>query len=294
MTGLTAGDFTRTGTATGCTVGAPVGSGSSYTVAVTGCSDGTVILALKADSIIDGVGNTGPEAGVTAATVTIDRTLPTTSSLAASPRTGQALSGSAIPLQLAWSGSDNKGGTGVVRYELYRSTNGGAWTAVSTSLTSKSTIVTAASTGTVRYRVRAVDAANNAGAWTDGLTLSPRLTQQSSTAVKYSGTWTNASSSSYSGGSVKATSVAGRSATYAFTGRSIALVTTKASTRGKVKVYVNGVYQATVDLYRSSFQYRAVAWQKTWSSSGTRTIKLVAAGTSGRPRVDVDAFVVVK
>ena len=59
-------------------------------------------------------------------------------------------------------------------------------------------------------------------------------------------------------------------------------------------MYVNGVYQATVDLYRSSYQYRAVAWQKTWSTSGTRTIKLVVAGTSGRPRVDLDAFVVVK
>jgi hypothetical protein len=152
----------------------------------------------------------------------------------------------------------------------------------------------AASSGTIRYRVRAVDAAGNAGAWVNGITLNPRLTQQTSSSVKYSGTWASKSSSSFSGGSAKYAKAAGRSASLKFTGRSIALVTTKAPSRGKVKVYVNGAYVATVDLYGASTQYRALAWQKTWSSSGTRTIKLVVAGTSGRPRVDLDAFVIVK
>jgi hypothetical protein len=61
-----------------------------------------------------------------------------------------------------------------------------------------------------------------------------------------------------------------------------------------VKVYVNGVHKATVDLYRSSAKYRVVVWQATYSSVATRTIKLVVAGTPGRPRVDLDAFVVIK
>jgi hypothetical protein len=72
------------------------------------------------------------------------------------------------------------------------------------------------------------------------------------------------------------------------------LVTTRAPSRGKVKVYTNGVCQGTVDTYRSSTQYRALAWQNTWSTSAKRTIKLVVPGTSGRPRVDLDAFAVVK
>ena len=41
-------------------------------------------------------------------------------------------------------------------------------------------------------------------------------------------------------------------------------------------------------------KYRALAWQKTWSTSGTQTVKLVVVGTSGRPRVDLDAFAVLK
>ena len=76
VTGLAASDFSVTGTATDCVVGAPSGSGSSYTVALTSCSDGTVILALQQASVVDAAGNTGPAAIVAATTVTIDRTAP--------------------------------------------------------------------------------------------------------------------------------------------------------------------------------------------------------------------------
>ena len=46
--GLAASDFSVGGTATGCSVGAPIGSGASYDVTVSGCSEGTVILSLAA------------------------------------------------------------------------------------------------------------------------------------------------------------------------------------------------------------------------------------------------------
>ena len=76
VTGLAASDFTRTGTATGCVVGTPAGAGAAYTVAVTSCSAGTVILALKANSVADHAGNSGPTSPASAAAVTIDRTAP--------------------------------------------------------------------------------------------------------------------------------------------------------------------------------------------------------------------------
>ena len=61
-----------------------------------------------------------------------------------------------------------------------------------------------------------------------------------------------------------------------------------------MKVPANGGYVTTLNLYRSSMQYRSVVWQKSWATNWTRTIKLVVVGTAGHPRVDVDAFVVVK
>jgi hypothetical protein len=93
---------------------------------------------------------------------------------------------------------------------------------------------------------------------------------------------------------VRSTSTAGRWASYTFTGRSIALVTTRGVTRGKVRIYVDGVLQATVDTYRSATQYRSIVWRKAYPSTVTKTIRVVVLGTGGRPRVDLDAFVVLR
>jgi hypothetical protein len=222
-------------------------------------------------------------------------TAPTTTAPTGTLRTTAALTGTGIPFRLAWAGSDNPGGSGIGHYELDRSTDAGVtWTSLSASLVTASYNVTVPSAGTISFRVRAIDVAGNIGAWATGPVLSPRLIQQSVTAVRYAGTWTSTSASLYSGSSEKYAKVAKASATYRFTGRSIALVTTTARTRGKLKVYVNGALVATVDLRSTTTKYRVLVWQKTWSTSGTRTVKLVNAGTAGRPRVDLDAFATVK
>jgi len=57
-----------------------------------------------------------------------------------------------------------------------------------------------------------------------------------------------------------------------------------------VAVYVDGTYQATINLGAASATYRFVAFSKTWSSTGTHTIKVVAVGA----RVDVDAFGIIR
>ncbi|MEI7742165.1 MAG: S8 family serine peptidase, partial [Chloroflexota bacterium] len=75
VTGLTAADLSVTGA--GCVVGTPTGSGASWTVPVTGCAEGSVVLTLAASSVADSpVGNVGPASPVTATTVTVDRTAP--------------------------------------------------------------------------------------------------------------------------------------------------------------------------------------------------------------------------
>jgi hypothetical protein len=77
-----------------------------------------------------------------------------------------------------------------------------------------------------------------------------------------------------------------------FTGRSIEWVSRKGPARGKAQIYINGVLKATVDLYASSYQNQRVVWAANYSTSTTRTISIRVLGTSGRPRVDLDAFVV--
>jgi hypothetical protein len=70
----------------------------------------------------------------------------------------------------------------------------------------------------------------------------------------------------------------------------VAVVAPRSSSRGSIKVYVDGSYVSTVSTYRSSGQSRIVVFSKAWSASGAHTIKLVVVGTSGHPRFDIDAF----
>jgi hypothetical protein len=85
ITGLTADDFTISGTAAGCYVSTLVGSGASYAATVAGCSDGTIALTLKADSVSGNV--LGPVRPVSTSTITLDRTLPELNTLTKQPST---------------------------------------------------------------------------------------------------------------------------------------------------------------------------------------------------------------
>ena len=85
ITGITADDFTISGSATGCYVSTLVGSGASYAATVAGCSDGTIALTLKADSVSGNV--LGPVRPVSTTTITLDRTLPEINTLTKQPST---------------------------------------------------------------------------------------------------------------------------------------------------------------------------------------------------------------
>jgi hypothetical protein len=77
---LATGDFQLGGTST-CNTPGLSGSGTTYTVTLTNCTEGTVILQLKANSVTGT--STGPPAVSSANTVVIDRTAPTISSVSA-------------------------------------------------------------------------------------------------------------------------------------------------------------------------------------------------------------------
>jgi hypothetical protein len=193
-------------------------------------------------------------------------------------------------VRLAWSGSDT--GSGIARYELAQSTDGGAWTSVSSTLTSATLDRLLAPNHTYRFRLVAVDGAGNASAPVYGPTF--RLTHygETNTRVRYTGSWSLATGAPYWGAKAKASSRAGATASLTFTGRSVEWIARKGPARGKAQIYINGVLKATVDLYAPAYQNQRVVWTGSWSSSASRTITIKVLGTSGRPRVDLDAFVV--
>ena len=199
---------------------------------------------------------------------------------------------SSVPVRLSWAASTDAT-SGVARYEIAQSTDGGAFGAVS-NVTGTTTTRNLLINHTYRFRVRAVDTAGNAGSYRLGPILKPSLYQQTSSTV-YGGTWTTSSNPAYSGGSVRSAGTAGRSATFTATNaRSIGFVTTKAGSRGSFRVYVDGVYKASISTYSATTRFRQLVYQFSWATPGTHKIKIVVSGTAGHPRVDVDAFVVLR
>jgi hypothetical protein len=294
VVGLTKSDFTRSGTATGCTIRPPTATGPTiYQVTVTGCSAGTLRLTLKALSVrAVGVPTVlGPVHAVASpAMVRIDRGVPTVSRPSATLRQGGSLSGSALPVRLTWSGSD-AGNAGIDYYKVWKTTNGGtSWTFVAQTR-STSLNVTAAPGGSVQYRIRAWDKAGNRSAYKVGATIRPRLIQQSSSSVRFGRSWTTQVDAAYSGGSAKSSSSTGAWATFSFTGRAVGVVMTRDQVYGQVKVYVDGVLVKTVDTYAASRADRVLVYAKTWSFSATHRVTVKVVGTTARPRVDLDAFV---
>ena len=79
ITGFASTDLSNIGSATGCVFTVGTASGSTYPVTVSSCSEGTLIVRLAADAVMDVAGN--PILQTDGPVVTIDRTAPVFSSV---------------------------------------------------------------------------------------------------------------------------------------------------------------------------------------------------------------------
>src|SRR5439155_16344585 len=150
-----------------------------------------------------------------------DSTAPKTSSLKRSLSAG-SLSAGAAPVRLTWTGSDNY--SGIAAYELGKSTDGGGWATVSTSITTAAYTALLSPGHSYRFRVRAVDKSDNLGSWSYGSTFTLTSKSESCSAINYTVTWHLGSSTTAWGGKIKWASAAGAKASLTFTGSSIAWV----------------------------------------------------------------------
>ena len=195
---------------------------------------------------------------------------------------------STVPVLVSWGATDP---SGLSSMPLQRALNGGSWSSVALpNLAVRSTWQSVAVGATVQHRVRATDRLANVSSWATGPSVKALLTQQTSTAIRYSGTWISQAASSASGGSVRYSTAPGANATFTFTGGSVAWLAARGPTRGSARVYVDGVYAGTVSLYASSGHSRAIVFARNFGASGSHRLTIVVVGTAGHPRVDVDGF----
>jgi subtilisin family serine protease len=184
--------------------------------------------------------------------------------------------------------------SGIDGYVLQQSTNGGeTWTSISGTGTVTSTNRSLVVGTTYRFRVLAVDKAGNATVAT-APSVQPVRYQENSATITYRGTWTRWFLSGASGSYTKYATRTTSSATFKFTGRSVGLVAPKSRSRGSFKVYVDNLYIKTISLYSTTTMARQVLFIRNWTTNGVHTVKVVPVGTAGHPRVDIDAFVILK
>jgi Tol biopolymer transport system component len=258
----------------------------------TGLSDGSHIFQVQATDSSGNVDATPAER-----TWTVDATAPVVKAPTRNLVAGSVIGNSTVPVNLTWSATDAT--SGVARYQLQQSINGGAFTDVALPSEKTATITPSLEAGkTYQYQVRAQDQAGNWSTWKAGPTFAVDLRQEGHQAITYTGAWTLQSSPTASGGYLKYATASGSKAKFSFAAKHVAWVTSTGSNRGKAEVWVDGVKVTTIDLYAATAQPRKMVFTKTWSTSASHRVEIRALGTknasSSGKRVDVDAFVALR
>jgi hypothetical protein len=234
-------------------------------------------------------------AGVISATASHSIILDTTPPAITSPPAAALVSGqlgtTTVPVRITWQASDAT--SGVAKYSLKRSVNGGAFTGVALSNPASNTVTLNLAPGKhYQYEVSATDKAGNASALVAGSQFTLTAFKTSSTAITYSTGWTTAALAGSYSGSVHFATKVGKKATFGFTGSQVEWVSTLGSTQGSAGVALDGGLPVTVNTNAATTTTRDGVFV-TSTSSGSHTLVVTNKATAGHPRIDVDAFIVI-
>lgn len=197
-----------------------------------------------------------------------------------------------IPVRVRWTPNT----TSIMNTTLSMRINGGSWVNQTlSSVTAKSKTFNLTPASTYEFAVRVQNTAGTWSPWSYGPAFRGDSYQENQYATYApAANWTRAAWTPASGGYVNVASVAGSTANFTFTGRSVAWVGTKATNRGQAAIYLDGQLKEVVDLYSATTAAQQLIVSYVWPTSGQHTISVVVMGTSGRPKVDVDSFIRLK
>lgn len=234
--------------------------------------------------------DTWDEAWTTLDRINYDVTPPTETTMRVSFALGETVSaGGSATHRITWLNSDD---VGTQRYEVDERTDGGSWGHVSTTLPLPGLLHALSSGHSHQLRARGVDYAGNVGAWLEGPTVQVTARQESSSKIKWSGTWKRVTAGSFWGGGAMSSTDVGAKAKIRFSGRSIALVARTGPHRGAFTVSIDGVQVDVVNLRGGKLKARQVVWTKWWPNSASHTVSIKLMKVPGGSRAEVDAFIV--
>jgi hypothetical protein len=224
--------------------------------------------------------------GLAAQTQTTDTTKPVMGAVTERLAVDRQITSTTEPVSFDWSASD---GSGIAGYAVYLQRDGGAWSK-DTNLAATATGVTyALSIGhSYRMAVAAQDGAGNWSAYAYSPTFTPRTLDDRQFSA--SSLWARYPLTDTFAGTYVASKGAGVSRSLTFTGRDVGLVAPEFASAGQATIYCDGKSIGTIDLYSAATSTRNVVASCHFATRTTHTMKVVVAGTSGRPWVGIDAF----
>ncbi len=115
--------------------------------------------------------------------------------------------------------------------------------------------------------------------------------QQTNTNIVKVGSWADFTTASASGGSYGRASTSGASATVYFSGTRLDWIAMKGTTTGLADVYLDGVFQTTLNLAASVALYQVNVWSTGTLSNGPHNVRIVRNSDSASGKyVTLDAF----
>ena len=196
---------------------------------------------------------------------------------------------SGIPLHISWTATDAT--SGINHYTVSVSKDGGAFTTVNNPTTMQDN-KNFQPGHTYQFKVTATDNAGNVSSAKTSKVYTLKLFQENNSAITYSTGWTRQTLAGANGGSVDFATLAGKTATLKFTGFQAAWMSTEGPTRGSATVKLDSGTAQTISTHTSSVMTAEIVGLVT-STNGSHTLVLKVLGTSGHPRIDVDAFVIL-
>lgn len=197
-----------------------------------------------------------------------------------------------VPVKLTWSGTDAHSGIG--RFELQVNRNSSGWTSVAVADDARLLRTEITAGDRHQFRVRATDRSGHRSSWVSGPAVRPTLVAERAPGTSYVGMWTALSGSRHLGGEARSATSAGAEVTYAFTGRSIAWLGLRGPDQGVARIFLDGTEVWSVDMVASKASPARVAFTWKWKDARPHVLRIVVAGTAGRPAVTIDGFAILQ
>lgn len=211
-------------------------------------------------------------------------------------RSGTQVSASSVRLAVTWPAAIEDKGR-VVRYQLRRRVDGGAWVNVPLKEPLTWGVDLRVRPGSVvRFGVRAANDEGRWSAWAEGPTVRPVVVDDAELpADAWTGAWSSVAADGALAGRVRRSTEAGASVRFDANGvLAMAVVMSRASTRGRVSVrWGASTTTTTLNLGARPKTPRWVATSTRWGNLAARSVT-VTLRTGGAAVTEVDGFVILR